>query len=249
MKDELIDKSLDDKLQVLIENNSLKWLPWIGKNYVSSENKILIIGESHYGKSNEALEDHKNHLFTREAVADMSVNGKSYGVKFYSNMHKCLIGNDSFDPEKLWSNIAFYNFIQRTMVGNKARPNKDDYAIGWEAFYSIIEILKPDVCIFLGVSSISRFKNDTSFKFESLNYRHFPKTDSVIPRYVEIKSYNKIIKVYSIKHPGSRISWSQWHQFLQDEEPNEINWLKSKVVHTVFSEADWRLCVTATTFR
>lgn len=45
-------KSLDKEL---LEIKSLKWLPWIGDNYLSlqSSNKLLVIGESNYYKLDE----------------------------------------------------------------------------------------------------------------------------------------------------------------------------------------------------
>ncbi len=47
-----LDRQLDKEFDK-VEN--LTWYPWVGKDYVNSERKILIIGESHY--LNEGSDD------------------------------------------------------------------------------------------------------------------------------------------------------------------------------------------------
>jgi hypothetical protein len=52
-----------------VEN--LKWLPFVGQNFFNSpnENKMLIVGESHYhDKSEESILKHDNPLYTRIVI-------------------------------------------------------------------------------------------------------------------------------------------------------------------------------------
>lgn len=45
-----LDTSLDS---ILTNEKSLQWLPFIGKEYLTSLHKVLIIGESHYVPQDE----------------------------------------------------------------------------------------------------------------------------------------------------------------------------------------------------
>ena len=52
-------QSFDPAFEALCQAGKLAWYPWVGKNYPSASNKILVILESHYidkAKSNERQE-------------------------------------------------------------------------------------------------------------------------------------------------------------------------------------------------
>ena len=42
------EKSLDPHFDRMIESGQLTWRPWIGADWLASEKRILIVGESHY---------------------------------------------------------------------------------------------------------------------------------------------------------------------------------------------------------
>ena len=55
--------------QELLDIPNLKWLPWIGKNYINQNLKTLIVGESHYGEDNEErLRELDSIETTRECI-------------------------------------------------------------------------------------------------------------------------------------------------------------------------------------
>jgi hypothetical protein len=101
--------------------------------------------------------------FTRNAVQQTQIE-KHYKHLALDNFLKAMFGNATINKEKLWQEIAFYNFVQRTMDyssfnGNKTeQPTNTDFDDGWKVFADVIKILKPTDCIFIGVSAATSFE-------------------------------------------------------------------------------------------
>ncbi len=222
----LLDKSYDTKFKGI---KSLKWLPWVGKNYMNSEYKILLVGDTHYGASTESIEGHNINTFTREIIEEMPINRWHYNVKFYKNLHLALIGNDIFKTENLWSNVAFYNFVQNTMNGHDQEPSDKDFQNGWDTFYELIDELKPTICIFLGVRAINNFNKDKRGLYVINKHTEYKKTNNVFPRNFIFYYNNTETKIFAIKHPSKYFSWSIWNKFMKLNIADEIEWLNRKV--------------------
>lgn len=117
----------DDNLRQI---SSLKWLPWIGEDYENQEIKLLVVGESHYA-SGVHEEKYNNKQYTRIIHKETAVLRNYYKIKVYANFHRAMFGNDNFDAVKFWNTASYYNFIQRPMLSNTARPANDDYKNGF----------------------------------------------------------------------------------------------------------------------
>jgi hypothetical protein len=218
---------LDTNLQNI---KSLKWLPWIGKEYldIPAENKLLVIGESHYGGTPEAIEAHENLLYTRIRVNECAIQRQYGKVKLYKNMHLALIGNDTFKSEKLWSKISSYNFIQKTMHTNKERPTDADFVKSWETFYSLIEVLQPKICLFMGLEACKSFEMAiTKSDWKSSGIKHDIKIGKSYARSVLIHKENQSIEVFFIRHPSQYFSWSSWNKYLNSKMGTQLDFIKS----------------------
>ena len=210
--------------------SELKWDPYIGKDYFKNKTKILIIGESHYKKGVD-IEKYENRNFTNHVVNIHAIKGKY--SKLFPNFHKALFGKLDFDNQQLWDNLAFYNFVQRSMDSNKKRPSKDDFYNGWLTFFKIVEVLKPTHCIFLGVSAISTFRKAEQHKenIEIQKFERGPKIQNTFPREFTLRINNNLkITGILIKHTSQYFSWSKWNTYLQKEMEEELKWLKKIVV-------------------
>lgn len=220
-------KQLDIELQNI---KTLKWLPWIGNEYfdIPNENRLLIIGESHYGGSPEAILAHENILYTRIGVKEFAVERQYHGkIRLYRNMHLALIGNDTFNSQKLWSKICFYNFIQKTMNTNKGRPTGLDFSRSWETFFPVVEILKPSVCIFMGLEASKSFEvaiNKTEWISSGL--KNDIKIGSYYSRTVTISKKSQSIEMIFIKHPSQFFSWTAWNKYLYSKIGLKLEYLK-----------------------
>jgi hypothetical protein len=203
----------------------LNYLPWIGENYA---NKLLIVGESHYGEDNEKRIHEVNHpTFTRAAVLDMGVTGNSYGgkVKFYNNVWR--IGK-KFNPElscqDFWQQVSYLNIVQSAMIELKNRPQQEDFQKGITAFFKSILVLKPKYCLMAGLSSfgyIIAMAEQNSYTIT--NKLVCDKVGRSHPRQIEIThtSGYKTTLIF-ISHPSRYFSHNAWGNFLLSNFPDLV---------------------------
>lgn len=226
------DKSLDLEFNKIDE---LKWTPWIGENYVNntSSPKVLIIGESHYEwdkeeDDQESIEYLKNPDFTRNFINERGLHFLTDGIvnaNVLRNLERAIFQSKNVENEhklKLWSNSSYYVFIQRALSSryNNARPDAQDFIKGWEVFDGVVSILKPDICLFLGVESTNHYNVLKPKPSLNITFLDIVKEDSRIgssyPRTGNLKlDDNKEIKLIFIKHPSSYFSWEKWGDFLK----------------------------------
>lgn len=221
----LINTNDDAKLNAI---SSLTWLPWIGKDFFNSNKRLLIIGESHYadGSSEEAFLQNKNlaakNDFTRNTILQTQIQ-KVYEHKPLKNLFSALYGNKPINEEKLWSQLAYYNFVQRSMnysningQKNTEQPTIKDFDKGWETFIEMVKILKPTDCIFIGVRAAEPFER----MMDKLNIKRtdrivHPEINNVSPRTASITLDGKPINLTFIKHTSAYFSPEAWREFLE----------------------------------
>ncbi|MBR5678377.1 MAG: hypothetical protein IKX20_09630 [Paludibacteraceae bacterium] len=130
--------------------------PWVGCDYPANKIKVLVLGDSHYTVNPDSSfceEEYQRCLvdkdFTRE-ILDDAVNRDDIWSMFkglYS-----LFGVTPYSAERLfWSKIAFGNFVQRPMKRSDAKPTSDDFKQAWFCLLDIIDIIKPNICLFIGI--------------------------------------------------------------------------------------------------
>src|SRR5690554_1355849 len=106
-------KGIEEDLNKLVENKTITWLPWVGKKYSHSKNKLLIVGESHYYHPNDqaSIDKHNDINFTRIVINDIGIK-KEYlkyddkrKARLFPNFHKTVFGIDNPDTSVLWENV------------------------------------------------------------------------------------------------------------------------------------------------
>ena len=192
----------------------LTWLPWVGTNYFQLDHRILIIAESHYQTPGESIE--KDDSITRKVVQIYAIP-RDKPAAMFENLYRCLFATNDINRELLWSNIAFYNFVQRPMPTIKSRPNEQDFHMGWKVFVDIVKNLKPTECIFVGVEA-TKFFNDNMYKlgipYNSVqrlkleNLRRYARQFSIVLN-------DTTIPCVAIQHTSHHFSWKSWNVFLQ----------------------------------
>lgn len=210
-----MDNRFDEQLRGITD---LQWLPWIGKDYFSDKNdKVLILGESHYIPDGEEEEGYLNSEWTRNFIRK---EGLKQPPLYQGNLINKLVANTEraifnsrypSDEQKieLWQGVAFFNLIQRLLSSRKdvARPNGDDFYKGWKVFFDIVDIIDPKVCLVLGKSSWGPLggymtnNKDWMGEFRGENVAIISKDD-------------RKIKLIFIKHPSSYFSWTKWAEAL-----------------------------------
>lgn len=154
-----LNNEFDDRLDTI---STLKWLPYIGKNYkdLPTGKKLLIIGESHYlpKETEDWYEDVKTRIFTREIFIMGQIRKSNDNMEpVLKNIQRVLLNDEPTNAQrdKLWNSVSFYNFIQRELESSEERPGNEDYKIGWDTFFKVVDVLNPDYCLFCGVSAFS----------------------------------------------------------------------------------------------
>ncbi|MFC6269462.1 hypothetical protein [Frigoriflavimonas asaccharolytica] len=220
---------------------NLKWLPWIGKDYFENDEKLLIIAESQYAQG-ETKEQYENDLalvnnpnFTRNAVQQTQIENH-YKHLALDNFLKAVFGNSTINKEKLWQEIAFYNFVQRTMDyssfdGNKyEQPTIADFDEGWKVFADVIKILKPTDCIFIGVTAATSFER----MMDALNIQrteriYQDKINSAKPATTSVIIDGLKTNISFIKHSSAYFSPESWRPFLMENHSEIITDLPSEI--------------------
>ena len=220
----------------------LSWLPWTGSNYFKNTNRLLIIGESQYaqGQTATAYQEDLDRIngidFTRNAVLQTQVQNH-YKHPALDNLLKALLGNCSINKEKLWKEIAFYNFVQRVMDyssfnGKKTeQPTIADFDAGWKVFVEVVKILKPTDCVFIGVSAATSFER----MMDQLNIK---RTDRIshdkignttpISATIEIEGHQTNISF--VRHSSAYFSPEDWQPFLKQQYGAIIQELKANII-------------------
>lgn len=209
----------------LLKIGSLKWLPFVGKDYHSTSSKILFVGESHYYDPEGDNKNFKKKEFTRMIVDEMAICNYQYGSPFFNRISELF---NYVGRTELWNKVSFYNFIQRPMnKGGKVmqgvieRPLNADFSNGWNIFFDVIKNTKPDYCIFLG-NTAANFFNKSCLKN---NIIHKPviwenKINGSYLKKAEVLIDDHKTELIFIKHPSSYFSTSKWREVIDMKYPN-----------------------------
>lgn len=220
---------------------TLKWLPWVGNDYstIINGNKLLIVGESYYLPSEDKPwhNDYKDKNFTRNFVKKQLNNPNNDMEKILLNIQKTIFIDEPSiaQKEKFWNSLSHYNFIQRALPSssNEDRPLESDYILGWENFFSVIDTLKPDLCLFCGKSFVT-FNGAMLESMRKMSYHHEKfenefKVDTLKGVRVLLEKSNKSINTLHIPHPTSYrppYNPSAWREYIDTHFGNYIKWIR-----------------------
>lgn len=215
---------MEKKLNELTDNKILKWLPWVGRYFNDSNNRLLIVGESHYynPEDQKSIDNHNNIEYTRICINDIGIK-KEYKryqdkrtARLFPNFHKTVFGNDKTNSEVLWQNVAYYNFIQSPMHSNKSRPSTKEIYEGWDSFFEVLKILRPDRVLFIGSEALNKFNVYAKRKdIEFTKFKYHKIADAQISRDFKISFEDRYIKVDSIRHCSSHFSIDKWRGYFK----------------------------------
>lgn len=214
--------------------HNLKWHPFIGDNYfnTSKENRLLIVGESHYTHDTEESKLTVNHIdFTKDMIQENAIEGEDWKTKIIPNFHKAMFGDNSFNTDKFWNLVSYYNFIQRPMLTIGERPNENDFHDGWKTFFDLIKVVKPKTCLFIGVSAsnhlMSVIKNSDFSCKEFIYGEVINGTKS--RKLTLLDKENNEIDIVFIKHSSQYFSWNDWNEYLKDEIGDQLFWFEKNI--------------------
>lgn len=204
----------------------LERYPWVGVNYYSSNCRVLIIGDSHYAIDNdgsfsqESYDDFKSNKYSTRGIVTCAIKD-SNSWSMFNGLHRLFQVNSRDDRISFWSNVAFYNFIQEPMRAKNERPSPEHFAVAWRCLPYIIDILKPDFCLFIGKRS---WMSNSSIKQEGgschLYNDNNTKIDRCIPWLAEITTKKGIkVNAIAIHHTSRYFSHNKWNAYLKMKAP------------------------------
>ena len=229
----LCDTQFDKEFDTV---ETLKRYPWVGNKYAESEFRILILGDSHYAVDDDGKTSEEEYNtcntdkdYTRRVVRCV-INNVCKGEHTWPMFRNLINTFTSLTPDEvkhLWSKAAFYNFIQKPMEFVDKIPEKEDCEIGWRCFYDVVNILKPDFCLFLG----KRRKNSEMEMIRSLGGTYTIGNDlemdnKVTPCFgeIETKEGNKT-RFGIIQHTSHYYSPEKWYLYFCNREPEVMRQL------------------------
>ncbi len=223
----------DEQLKLLKKSS---WLPWVGKHFcdLPFEHRILFIGESHYLNEGTGEKEKYDQINMTRAVVNWMAINENYGKsQFFPNIPKLIWGNSNFNKseiDKFWNHVAFYNFIQQPMVNISIRPTYAQLEIGRINFLEVIDILKPSVCIFLGVKA--EYKLNEAIRTTQLkvidDIHPNKKINNCWGRYGKFETeYKTTLKLIFVKHPSKFFTPQLWNNYLKKYIPGQMDWFNT----------------------
>lgn len=219
------DKQFDSQFDKVA---NLTHYPWIGSDYASAPKRVLIMGHSHYAKDGKEFsqEEYDRNISDKEYTRGIiSCAIEKGGWNFHKNLQKTFLYED-MKAHDFWSKIASYNFIQEPMKEVIANASQSCNEIAWKCFADVVQIIKPDICIFIGL------KYDKGMNaLDGENIKHFIKDFDIIinrskPKFGELQFKDGYkLPFYMIHHTSMLYSPQLWHDFLNKEIPEVVSFL------------------------
>lgn len=215
----LIDDNLYNSLAGIKE---LKRFPWIGKNYL--QNRILILGDSHYATNKEAEKEFEDPYSTIETIKAVIENGP---YSFYNGLYNLFNLGTQNEIEDFWSNIAFYNFVQKIMKDVHQKPSTAHRMEAWRCLAEVSKVLQPTFILFLGIRNWygTHALEDTDTKCE-LEWDKTIKISKVTPAYGKLLLPQGEIPFSIIRHSAMGFDASAWREYLQNKKPEVMSILR-----------------------
>lgn len=226
------DKQFDSQFDK-VEN--LVHYPWIGCNYASASKRVLIMGDSHYTVNDEGKfcpEEYDRCVTDKEytrgiincAIVNCAIEKGSW--KFHTNLQKTFLDESDIDVEGFWNKIASYNFIQEPMKGTHEVPSLADYETAWKCLADVVQIIKPDVCIFVGLRNAKGInvldETDVKYSIQTLDER-ISNSSPIRGELQFADGYQ--LPFYMIHHTSMGYSPQLWYDFLNKEIPEVVSFL------------------------
>jgi hypothetical protein len=207
-----------DEKFIFLKSKGLTWLPWVGQAFPKRlpQQRLLIVGQSHYYKAPDQTADDyvRDPYSTRDVVSE-----QGYGTRTWKRIPILFFNKSEVDYNSFWSNIAFYNFVQRPMKslgGQREQPSFEDYMSGWAVFLETVKIVEPSHCLFIGVSAAKSF----DFAMKSANVFFdavVPWTetfDITPPKTATIRLSDATVKLIFTLHLSRCKNLLKWHNYL-----------------------------------
>lgn len=211
------------------KTQGLKWLPWVGTSFAHRppENRLLIVGESHYYQNDEKLSNQQKAEYTRAVVSEALIT-QLWSTRTLDTLPRLLFGTDKLDRARFWGDTAYYVFVQRGMNTIKERPSIKDFTSGWGTFLDVARTVMPSHCLFIGVEAFNQFNEVMAHS--SVQHEKVQRADKISGAYARHASVvldNHRLSLIGVQHLGARCSWHQWRNYLLRKHKDLTDFLEA----------------------
>lgn len=185
----------------------IKAPPFIGKEYETGllGKRLLILGESHYCKNIDEYHSNITIDIINDLLDPLSLHEeyKNTYIKF-SNAIACR-KLDKTERGVVWNKVSFYNYVQEPISGPRKSPTRQMFCRSEDAFWEVLELLRPDGVIVWG----KRLYNNLPNVGQQLE-------DLILPdgSGIEVWEYSLIdgkqVRLLPINHPSGGWSTDYW---------------------------------------
>lgn len=198
--------------------------PWVGRDYHSGGifgKKILVLGEAHLcGGCDECGKDEYAKEcgdFTTRHCMEVVMAGKTDSwTGTFHKFERSLVGKqtDLDESRRIWNSVAFYNYVQMSMNQSRKQPEWVDFRDSTDAFFEVLEELRPDLIIVWGVTRMydnmpggERWRDGEELVIDGYNVKngYYRLSDGTETR---------VLWVY---HPSTGYSWDWWNKVINTE--------------------------------
>lgn len=223
------DKRFDSQFDKVA---NLVHYPWVGSGYASAPKRVLIMGDSHYTidrNTKEFCQEEYDRCitdkeYTREIIGCEIKNPGSWS--FHKYLEKTFLDEANMNVEAFWNKVASYNFIQEPMKSINEKPSHADCETAWKCFADVIQIIKPNVCIFFGLRNKEGINilDEKNVKYSIKDFD--TKVNNSWPMVGDLKFEDGYkLPFYMIHHTSRFYSPQLWHDFLNKEIPEVVSFL------------------------
>lgn len=196
--------------------------PWVGGNYQNGgifKKRILILGEAHIcggcgdcGKFENADECGD---FTTNNCMDVLLSGeKASWTATFRKFEKSLVGHDTSldESREIWNSVAFYNYVQKSLDGSRKSPEWVDFCNSKDAFFEVLENLRPDLIIVWGVTRM----------WNNMPSAGWDEGEAMVIDGYEVKNgwytlgNRHRVRAIWVYHPSAGYSWDWWNKVIKE---------------------------------
>lgn len=212
-----LDSSFDDALATL----PLNWRPWIGSEYLASERKTVVLGESIYLYDGEFS---RQRILDRDSLRKRQLNHgilAKYKSRFLRNFERAVFQKKrpgAVERMRLWTGVIYHNLVPRMMESLKDRPTYDDYHTGWNDFLQLVTIVKAQQCIVYGLEpqKIDALLTILAAQSVEVHRKKLPAVGKNTPCILTFQHNNQSLKLLFIRHPSAFFAWRKWALTLRE---------------------------------
>ena len=209
----------------VFEELGLRWLPWVGRGFVGSDSRTIVLGESIYVyESKTERAETKARIERRESLRNrhLAIGIKGNGNNIYvRNFERAVFMPGSpklADRARLWSQVVYHNLVPALLEKRAHRPTVHDFTKGWREFLKLAEATGAARCVVYGtdwakVQALLALLSPGQL----LHKKRVPLISRSRPSAISIQLGDRRLDMLFIGHPSNHFSWKKWGAFMRDQ--------------------------------